>query len=128
MKRLLPLLALLLACDAFAENWERYARNREATLYYDTVRRVAMSGMAIIWDLHDLAAEASEQGKAYRSVLYPTEYNCRHLRKRVLSVLKMDGRMGSGAVVSEETLVGDWRDVQPSGPEAELMRIACSTE
>ncbi len=128
MKRLLPLLALLLACDAFAENWERYARNREATRYYDTVRRVAMSGMAIIWDLHDLAAEASEQGKSYRSVLYPTEFNCRHLRKRVLSVLKMDGRMGSGAVVSENTMVGEWIDVPTSTPEAELMRIACSTE
>ena len=128
MKRLLPLLGLLLACDAMAESWERYARNREATLYYDRVRRVAMSGMAIIWDLHDLATEASEQGKPYRSVLYPTEYNCRHLRKRVLSVMKMEGRMGSGAVVMENTMVGEWRDVQPATPEDELMRIACSSE
>jgi len=128
MKRLLPLLFLLLACNAFAENWAPYGRSREATLYYDTVRRIAMSGAAIIWDLHDLVTERSEQGKSYRSVLYPTEYNCRYQRKRVLSAIKMAGRMGSGDMVSEESLVGDWHDVQPSSAEDDLMWIACSTE
>ncbi len=127
MRRCLPLLVLmLLASPAHAENWTRYARDRDATLYYDTVRRVVMSGMAIVWDLHDLAIEGNEQGKAYRSVLYPTEYNCRHERKRVLSVLKMQGRMGSGETVAEHTVVGDWRDVQAATPEAELMRLACA--
>ncbi len=126
MKRLLLLMCLLLASNAHAENWSRYAGSRDATLYYDTVRRVVMSGMAIVWDLHDLAAEASEHGKSYRSVLYPTEYNCRHLRKRVLSVIKMDGRMGSGAVVAEETTVGAWRDVMPSSAEEDLLVLACA--
>ncbi len=126
MKRLLPLMCLLLACNANAENWSRYAGSRDATMYYDTVRRVVMSGMAIVWDLHDLATEASEQGKSYRSVLYPTEYNCRHLRKRVLSVIKMGGRMGSGELVAEETVVGEWRDVMPSSAEENLMVLACA--
>lgn len=126
MKRLLPLMCLLLACNAYAENWSRYAVNRDATRYYDTVRRVVMSGMAIVWDLHDLATEVSEQGKSYRSVLYPTEYNCRHLRKRVLSVIKMGGRMGSGEMVAEETVVGDWRDVLPSSADEDLMVLACA--
>lgn len=129
MKRLptlLTLLALLIATDAAAEQWEKYARSREETRYYDPVRRVAMSGMAIVWDLHDLANEAAEQGQPYLSVLYPTEYNCRHLRKRVLSVHKMAGRMGSGATVSEDTMVGDWRDVISGTPEEKLMNLACA--
>lgn len=126
MKRLLPLMCLLLACHAHAENWSRYAGNRDATRYYDTVRRVVMSGMAIVWDLHDLATEASEKGKSYRSVLYPTEYNCRHLRKRVLSVIKMGGSMGSGEMVAEETVVGDWRDVVPYSADEDLMVLACA--
>ncbi len=48
MRRLLPLLLLLLVSQAQAENWTRYARDRDATLYYDTVRRVVMSGMAVV--------------------------------------------------------------------------------
>ncbi len=126
MKRLLTLMALLIATDAAAERWEHYSRSQEATRYYDPVRRVAMSGMAIVWDLHDLTSEAAEQGRPYLSVLYPTEYNCRHLRTRVLSVHKMAGRMGSGAQVSEDTVVGDWRDVIPGTPEEKLMNIACA--
>ncbi len=128
MKRLLPWLCLLLACDASADNWARYARSSDATLYYDTVRRVAMSGTAIIWDLHDLAMGADEQGKAYRSVLYPTEFNCRYQRMRVLSVNKMDGRMGKGQLVAEDSMVGEWRDVPPSSHLEDLMWIACSTD
>ncbi len=124
-KLLLSLLGLLLMSDALAAHWQAYARNREGGRYYDPTRRISMSGSAIVWDLHDLPEGVSEQGKVVRSVLYPTEVNCRQHRMRVLSVLKMDGPMGGGALVHENTLVGDWREIMAGTPEERLMDLAC---
>ncbi len=128
MKKLFALGALLLASSSFAQSWEHYARTEGENRYFDPVRMVVMSGIAFIWDMHDLHAEGSEGGKAYRSVLYPTEYNCRFERKRVLSVLKMTDKMGRGASVAENTLVGQWIDVQPGTPDSRLMKAACDAQ
>lgn len=125
MKKLLALGALLFASSSFAQSWEHYARTEGENRYFDPVRMVVMSGIAFIWDMHDLHAEGSEGGKVYRSVLYPTEYNCRFERKRVLSVLKMADRMGRGESIAENTLVGHWVDVEPGTPDSRLMKAAC---
>lgn len=134
MKKLL-VLALLFASisaqggnpsDAHTPTWERYAQSGEEVRYYDKFRRVIMSGMAFVWDMHELPAEAVEDGKTYRSVLYPTEYNCRQVKKRVLSSHKMSGSMGAGESVAENTTVGAWTDVLPGTPDDRLMVAACS--
>ncbi len=128
MKKLLALGALLFASSSFAQSWEHYARTEGENRYFDPVRMVVMSGIAFIWDMHDLHAEGSEGGKVYRSVLYPTEYNCRFERKRVLSVLKMADRMGRGESIAENTLVGQWVDVEPGTPDGRLMKAACDAK
>ncbi len=128
MKKFLALGACLLASSALAQTWEQYARTEVESRYFDPYRMVQMSGIAFIWDLHDLHAEGNEQGKVYRSVLYPTEYNCRRERKRVLSVHKMAGKMGAGESVVEHTLVGHWVDVQPGTPDSRLMKAACESQ
>ncbi len=120
--------ALLLASSSFAQSWERYANTENEIRYFDPYRMVVMSGMAFIWDLHDLHAEGSEQGRVYRSVLYPTEYNCRGEKKRVLSVHKMADKMGMGESVAEHTLVGHWTEVQPDTPDGRLMKAACNAK
>lgn len=126
MKKLLLLILLSFASLTQAQTWERYAHSGDATQYYDKFRRVLMSGMAFVWDLHDLRSESSADGKSYRSVLYPTEVNCRTLQKRALSTHKMSGPMGSGDTVVEESLVGPWVDVQPGTADDRLMVAACS--
>ncbi len=128
MKKLVVLGACLLASSAFAERWEPYASTDRESRYFDPVRMVQMSGIAFIWDLHDLHAEGNEQGKVYRSVLYPTEYNCRGEKKRVLSTHKMSDKMGRGDSVAEHTLVGHWIDVQPGTPDSRLMKAACEAQ
>ncbi len=128
MKKLFAAAALLLASSAYAQSWEPYAKTDGEIRYYDPVRMVVMSGIAFIWDLHDLHVATDEQGKQYRSVLYPTEYNCRGEKKRVLSVHKMTDRMGQGESVAEHTLVGRWIDVQPGTPDSRLMKAACDAK
>ena len=130
MKKLLALGILLSAAasSAFAQSWEHYANTEAENRYYDPYRMVVMSGVAFIWDLHDLHAEVNEQGKVYRSVLYPTEYNCRVEKKRVLSSHKMADKMGRGDTVAEHTLVGQWIDVAPGTPDSRLMKAACSAQ
>ncbi len=120
--------ALLMASSVHAQSWEPYANTDGEKRYYDPVRMVVMSGIAFIWDLHDLHAENAEQGKVYRSVLYPTEYNCRVEKKRVLSVHKMAERMGQGECIAEHTLVGHWVDVKPGTPDSHLMKAACDAK
>ncbi len=125
MKKLLLLVLLCASALAQAKDWERYAQSGDTALYYDKFRRVIMSGMAFVWDLHDLDRQAEQDGKAFRSVLYPTEVNCRTVQKRVLSSHKMSGPMGSGETVAEDTMVGAWTDVQPGTPDDRLMAAAC---
>lgn len=125
MKTLFALACLLFSASSFADSWHRYASTDGANRYYDPYRKVVMSGMAVIWDLHELPSDASDGGRVYRSVLYPTEYNCRKEQRRVLSMHRMAGRMGDGEMVQESTLVGHWVDVQPGTPEASLMQAAC---
>ncbi len=128
MKNLLALGALLFASSSFAQSWAHYANTEAENRYFDPYRMVVMSGVAFIWDLHDLHVEGNEQGRVYRSVLYPTEYNCRSAKKRVLSVHKMADKMGRGESVAEETLVGHWIDVEPDTPDSRLMKAACSAQ
>ena len=125
MKPLIAVACLLLSTSSLAESWQPYANADDAKRYYDPYRKVVMSGIAFIWDLHELQAEGSEGGRVYRSVLYPTEYNCRKGQKRVLSMHRMAGRMGDGDLVQEVTLVGHWVDVQPETPDDRLMQVAC---
>lgn len=128
MKRWLGLTALLIASSSFAQSWTHYAKTDGENRYFDPYRMVVMSGVAFIWDLHDLHTEASEQGKVYRSVLYPTEYNCRGEKKRVLSAHKMTEKMGQGDSIAESTLVGHWIDVEPDTPDSRLMKAACNAQ
>lgn len=132
MKKLLALILLSVAALAHAQaptqgpTWERYAQSGEAIQYFDKFRRVLMSGMAFVWDLHDLRGQSADTGKAWRSVLYPTEVNCRTVQKRVLSTHKMSGPMGSGDTIEEDTLVGPWVDVRPDTADHRLMVAACT--
>ena len=57
---------LLLSSSSWAEAWQRYANAEDANRYYDPYRKVVMSGIAFIWDLHELQAEGSEGGRARR--------------------------------------------------------------
>lgn len=126
MKTFFALTLLCAASLAQGQTWERYAQSGDATQYFDKFRRVVMSGMAFVWDLHDLRSESAADGKRWRSVLYPTEYNCRTVQKRILSSHKMSGPMGSGDTVAEDSVVGPWLDVQPGTADDRLMAAACS--
>ncbi len=126
MKKLLVLALLCASSLAHAKDWERYAQSADTVLYFDKFRRVMMSGMAFIWDLHDLKSESVQDGKAFRSILFPTEVNCRTVQKRVLSSHKMSGPMGSGETIAENTVVGAWTDVLPGTPDDRLIVAACT--
>ena len=129
MKKCLYLSILLIATPALAENWVQYAETNDFIRYYDKLRMVNMSGNAFIWDLHDLRTPVTDaSGKAYQSVLHPTEFSCRKHQRRILSTHKMSDRMGAGSLIMEHNLVGDWIDVAPQTPDDQLMRAVCDSQ
>lgn len=126
MKKLLVLFLSVFITSASAQEWTPYAQTSLATQYFDLQRAVAMGNTtAFIVDLHDLKSEAKDaDGKAYLSIVYATEFNCRKGQRRVLSQQRMSERMGSGAVVSENSVVGEWSDAKGPG-HTRLMMAAC---
>ena len=126
MKKLLLLFLSGFISVAAAQEWIPYAQTSVATQYFDLQRAVAMGNTtAFIMDLHDLKSETKDpNGKTFLSVVYATEFNCRKAQRRILSYQRMSERMGSGAVVSEYTDVGEWTDVKVPGI-ARLMTAAC---
>jgi hypothetical protein len=129
MKKWLYLSTLLIAMPGFAENWVQYAETNEVIRYYDKLRMVNMSGNAFIWDLHDLRTPVTDaSGKAYQSVLHPTEFSCRKHQRRILSTHKMSDSMGAGTLIMEHNLVGEWFDVVPQTPDDHLMRAVCDSQ
>jgi hypothetical protein len=129
MKKWFYFFAYLIATPAFAENWVQYAEINEVIRYYDKLRMVNMSGNAFIWDLHDLQTPVIDaSGKAYQSVLYPTEFSCRKHQRRILSTHKMSDAMGAGTLITEQNMVSGWVDVVPQTPDDHLMRAVCESQ
>ena len=126
MKKAAVLALLLAALPAFGtEIWLRYAENNEATMYFDSLRTRKMGDTSFVWDLHDLKADATDaSGKAYRSVMYAIEYQCRARKRRILGVQRYADAMGKGAV-TEETMTGEWMPTPPESLGGQLFDHIC---
>ncbi len=126
MKKAAAFALLLAALPAYAtEIWIRYAETDTATLYFDSLRTRKMGDTSFVWDLHNLKAEATDAGgKAYHSVMYAIEYQCRARKRRLLGIQRYTGAMGKGAVV-EETLTGEWTPTPPDSLGGQLFDHIC---
>lgn len=126
MKKAAAFALLLAALPASAtEIWIRYAETDAATLYFDSLRTRKMGDTSFVWDLHDLKAETSDaSGRAYRSVTYAIEYQCRARKRRVLGIQRYTGAMATGSVV-EETLTGEWTPTPPGSLGGQLFDHIC---
>jgi hypothetical protein len=125
MKKIAALLLLLTTLPAWSQAWIRYAQTDSATLHFDSLRTRKMGDTAFVWDLHDLKAEAKDaSGRAYRSVMHATEYQCRIRQRRVLSVLLHAGPMATGAAV-EVVTAGKWEATPPDTLAGELFNHIC---
>ena len=95
-------------------------------MYFDSLRTRKMGDTSFVWDLHNFTAPVKDaNGKTFQSALYAIEYNCRAQRRRILSLSRLSAEMGKGEVVSEETLVSEWRDAFPGSLAGELFRHIC---
>jgi len=126
MKQILTLVLLLLVGSANAQQWTPYLQTSLGTKYFDLQRAVVMGGStAFIFDLHDMKTEVNDaDGKAYRSIVYATEFNCRKEQRRILNLQRKSEPMGNGVVVSEHSLVSEWIDVKTPN-DMRLMMAAC---
>jgi hypothetical protein len=125
MKKIAALFLLLTTLPAWSQVWLPYSQTESASLYFDSLRTRKMGDTAFVWDLHDLKAEAKDgSGRAYRSVMHATEYQCRIRQRRVLSVLLHAGPMATGAAV-ELVTVGDWEATPPGSVGGQLFDHIC---
>lgn len=126
MKKLAALLLMLTALPAFAQGWVRYAQTDDANFYFDSLRTRKMGDTAFVWDLHDLKTESRDpQGRAFRSALYATEYQCRARKHRWLGVTRHAEPMGKGAAVAEEAGAGEWVETRPDSLAGQLFNHIC---
>jgi hypothetical protein len=125
MKKIAALFLLLTTLPAWSQVWLPYSQTESASLYFDSLRTRKMGDTAFVWDLHDLKAEAKDRsGRAYRSVMHATEYQCRIRQRRVLSVLLHAGPMATGAAV-ELVTAGDWEATPPGSVGGQLFDHIC---
>ena len=125
MKKIAALLLLLTTLPASSQVWLPYAKTDSATLYFDSLRTRKMGDTAFVWDLHDLQAETKDgSGRAYRSVMHATEYQCRIRQRRVLSTLLHTGPMATGAAV-EVVTAGDWEATPADSIAGRLFEHIC---
>jgi hypothetical protein len=124
MKKILYLLLFTVIGSAHAQQWIPYSQTSQGTQYFDLQRAVTMGGSAaFILDLHDMKSEINDtDGKAYRSIVYAMEFNCRKQQQRVLGWQRKSESMSNGAVVSEYSQVSEWSDVKT--PNAKRLMIA----
>jgi len=125
MKKIFSLLLLAIG-SAHAEQWIPYSQTNQGTQYFDLQSAITMGGSAaFILDLHDMKSDANDaEGKAYRSIIYAREFNCRKEQSRILSWQRKSESMGNGAVVSEYSQVSEWTDVKTPNAKRLLM-AAC---
>ena len=126
MKKTVSLLLFLVLGSAHADQWIPYSQTSQGTQYFDLQSSVTMGGSAaFILDLHDMKSEVNDaESKAYRSIIYAREFNCRKEQSRVLSWQRKSESMGNGAVVSEYSQVSEWTDVKTLNAKR-LMMAAC---
>ena len=126
MKKILSLLLFIVFGSAYAQQWIQYSQTSQGTQYFDLQSSITMGGSAaFILDLHDMKSEANDaEGKAYRSIIYAREFNCRKEQSRILSWQRKSESMGNGAVVSEHSQVSEWTDVKTPNAKR-LMMAAC---
>ena len=124
MKKILSLLLFIVFGSAYAQQWIPYSQTSQGTQYFDLQRAITMGGSSsFILDLHDMKSEATDaDGKAYRSILYSREFNCRKEQQRVLAWQRMSESMGNGIIVSEYSQVSEWFEVKT--PNAKRLMIA----
>ena len=124
MKKILSLLLFIVFGSAYAQQWIPYSQTSQGTQYFDLQRAITMGGSSsFVLDLHDMKSEATDaDGKAYRSILYSREFNCRKEQQRVLAWQRMSESMGNGIIVSEYSQVSEWFEVKT--PNAKRLMIA----
>jgi len=125
MKKIIPLVLMLISVPAWSQAWIRYAQTDSATMYFDSLRTRKMGDTAFVWDLHDLKSPAKDEtGRAYRSVMHAIEYQCRVRQRRVLSILLHSEPMASGTSV-EIISASDWTATPPGSLAGELFNHIC---
>jgi len=123
MKTLLLALALLVTGPAWAD-WLLVTESNDHYEYIDatTIRRDR--NLRKVWELQDLKLrhKDGEMSRRYRS-----EYDCKEIRFRFLSVTSFADSMGRGKVTAMETAQSPgWTDIAPNTIAETTLKFVCS--
>jgi hypothetical protein len=117
---------LLLAGSALAQ-WSLFGRTENLRIYLDpgSIRR--QGDIAQMWQLYDYtSAQWVGAQHVVLSLKHLVEYDCSVLRARIIAGAAYSEQMGSGRVVSSETLPdAEWSALPPGGTGESTWKIAC---
>lgn len=129
MKRsalVLSLAAALSSGNVLAE-WSLFGRTENLRIYFDQGSIQRQGDVAQMWQLYDYTtAQWVDTQKVFQSIRHLVEYDCNAMRARIVAGAAFTEQMGSGRVVSSETLPdAEWGAIPPGGTGEATWRIAC---
>ena len=130
-KTVLMCLLIIVSNSAFAE-WIYVDTTEGFDSYADktTIRRNGnIVKMWILRDYKTVQQNANDaEGKAYFSLAFQQEHNCKAEQTRVLSLSYYSKNMGYGSAVYSQTFTSDWQPIVPSSIGQSNWRIACEVK
>ena len=94
MKKLILLLLMLMSNYCFA-NWESLGRSSSYEYFIDPASMRKTDAKIKVWVMYNFNPPQISSVKQFE------EYDCDEFRKRIMTIIKFDGAMGSGKVIAD---------------------------
>ena len=120
-------MCLLMCSGAKASSkWEALTLSDQGLFYIDPQSITEEDGRKKVWSALDYKKpQTTGDGKAYMSMHSQIQFNCKLKMARVLHLTYYAGPMLTGKVVSQQGMLQEWLDIDPSSPIHKIARRVC---
>jgi hypothetical protein len=96
-----------------------------STAYVNPSTILKNGGKVKMWVLLDFRIVKTTGGNTYLSARQENEFDCKEIKRRLLSYTLHSGNMGTGNVVYQDSKLGNWEVVNPDSLVEILWKFAC---
>ena len=112
----------LLWCNVGFTEWLKVGKTDDVTSYLDIDRIRSDSNYVYYWEMMDLF-ERDKYGDL--SVQRYIQGDCNIIRFKTLQYVYYDGKMGTGKMESEDSVIKDWKYYRPGALGEKVLQKAC---
>ena len=123
MKKFLGILVLgLLWCNVGFAEWLKVGKTDDVIAYLEIDRIKSDSNYVYYWEMMDFF-ERDKYGDL--SVQRYIQGDCNIIRFKTLQYVYYDGKMGTGKMESEDSVIKDWKYYRPGAVGEKVLQKAC---